>query len=337
MTSARDIQARTLLRRARVHGAALAEPVGLREHDAARAARPCRRRNARAVGAAVAGLHGVAGHPLLREEIAELYEGLDKDDMLVAAPEEAIFILMNALLEPGDEVVVTWPAYQSLEEIARSIGCKVVRWQLRVESGGLDARPGGAARAHHPAHQARHRQFPAQPDRATCPTAATWDAIVQTVAARGLTLFSDEMYRVAGVRRGADGCRPLASVYEKAVTLGGLSKSFGLPGLRIGWLATRDRDLLAARERDQGLHDDLQQRAERNSGDRRPCGRGSGSWRGTWQSCGANLRAGREATSATGARSTNGCRRWPGRWPSLACSARRRRRRGPTRRSASGG
>jgi aspartate/methionine/tyrosine aminotransferase len=58
------------------------------------------------------------GHPLLREEISGLYTQVSSDRVLVAAPEEAVFLLMHALLDPGDTIVVTTPAYQSLHEVA---------------------------------------------------------------------------------------------------------------------------------------------------------------------------------------------------------------------------
>ncbi len=106
-----------------------------------------------------------AGHPLLREEIAGLYGGLTPDDMLVAAPEEAIFILMNALLEPGDEVV----AHLARVPVAGR-GRAGDRLRGRALAAAAGERQVGAGRrraafADHPADQARHRQLPAQPDR----------------------------------------------------------------------------------------------------------------------------------------------------------------------------
>jgi aspartate/methionine/tyrosine aminotransferase len=182
-----------------------------------------------------------AGHPLLREEIAKLY-GLPLAETLVAAPEEAIFVAMNALLEPGDEVVVTSPAYQSLTEIARAIGAKVVRWELRVEGGtwALDPDELGALITSRPRLVVAN--FPHNPT-GYLPSPQIWDAIIRTLAGQGITLFSDEMYRWLEYEEGQT-LPSACEVYEKAVTLGGVSKSLGLPGLRIGWLASRDRDLL---------------------------------------------------------------------------------------------
>ena len=69
------------------------------------------------------------GHPLLRKTIAEIYQGTNPENVLGVVPEEGIFLVMNALLEPGDHVICTFPGYQSLYEIARSIGCKVSAWE----------------------------------------------------------------------------------------------------------------------------------------------------------------------------------------------------------------
>ncbi len=73
------------------------------------------------------------GLPELREEIAGLYGAVGAGEVLVAAPEEAIFLAMHALLAPGDHVICTFPGYQSLYELARSIGCEVELWRVREE------------------------------------------------------------------------------------------------------------------------------------------------------------------------------------------------------------
>src|SRR4249920_1065783 len=72
------------------------------------------------------------GHPLLRREIAALYDTVDPDGVLVfAGAEEAIFCLANVLLGPGDHAVVTWPGYQSLYEVGRATGADVTLHALR--------------------------------------------------------------------------------------------------------------------------------------------------------------------------------------------------------------
>ncbi|CAG0970911.1 partial Capreomycidine synthase, partial [Gammaproteobacteria bacterium] len=74
------------------------------------------------------------GHPLLRAEVAQMYETMTPDDVLIAAPEEAIFIAMHTLLQPGDHVVTLFPAYQSLYEIAHAMGCAVTRWSFELDA-----------------------------------------------------------------------------------------------------------------------------------------------------------------------------------------------------------
>ena len=76
------------------------------------------------------------GYPLLRNEVASLYRQIPPDNVLIAAPEEVIFIAMQTLLRPGDQVVAITPAYQSLHEIARSIGCELIEWRLEAGTEG---------------------------------------------------------------------------------------------------------------------------------------------------------------------------------------------------------
>src|SRR5215207_7871154 len=79
------------------------------------------------------------GLPALRTEIASLYPGLDADDVMTfAGAEEAVFLVMHALLKAGDHAVVVWPAYQSLHEVARSIGSSVTLVPLNPRDWSLD-------------------------------------------------------------------------------------------------------------------------------------------------------------------------------------------------------
>jgi aspartate/methionine/tyrosine aminotransferase len=190
------------------------------------------------------------GHPLLRVEIARQYQTVGTAEVLIAAPEEAIFIAMHALLAPGDEVIVTWPAYQSLYEIAAAIGCRVLRWPLVAERGRWHGRRHGGWSADVDALPrlitGRTRlliiNFPHNPT-GCLPSRAEFEQIIALARQHGIVVFSDEMYRLLErdpQQRLPSGC----DAYERGVTLSGLSKAHGLPGLRIGWLATRDRGLM---------------------------------------------------------------------------------------------
>ena len=182
------------------------------------------------------------GSQALREAVAAQYHGVDASSILVAAPQECIFLAMHALLSPGDRVVVLSPAYQSLHEIPRSIGCEVVYWPVHQRGGswGVDL------------DELAHRldegirivvvNSPHNPTGLVI-SAEERRELIDLLRRRGITLFSDEMYLGLEYEPGV----PRTSIleeYENTIALGGLSKSYGLPGLRIGWLTVRNRDLL---------------------------------------------------------------------------------------------
>ncbi|HEX5826220.1 MAG TPA: aminotransferase class I/II-fold pyridoxal phosphate-dependent enzyme, partial [Candidatus Limnocylindrales bacterium] len=181
------------------------------------------------------------GHPLLRAEIAALYETLEADDVLTfSGAEEAIFTLANVLLDPGDHAIVTWPAYQSLHEVARAAGADVTLHELRAADGwriDVDAlRAQVTPRTRLIVVNAPHNPTGMVPDP------ATWAAVSEIAADAGAVLFADEVYRF--LEHGRPPVTAGADLGPHGVSLGVMSKSFALAGLRIGWLATRDRDLL---------------------------------------------------------------------------------------------
>ena len=181
-----------------------------------------------------------AGLPALREEIARMYDGLTADDVLTfAGAEEAVFVAMHALLSPGDHAVVVTPAYQSLHEIARSIGADVSLVPLDAADWSLDV--DAIARALRPNTRVVVINFPHSPTGAQLPR-GDFDALVALLDARGITLFSDEVYRLLELDP-HDRLPPAASRSPRAISLGVMSKAFGLGGLRIGWIATRDAEL----------------------------------------------------------------------------------------------
>ena len=183
------------------------------------------------------------GHPLLRTEIARLYEAVEPDDVLVfAGAEEAIFCLSNVLLGPGDHAVVTWPGYQSLYDVGRAAGADVTLHELR-EADGWALDPDRLIGAVRPATRLVVVNAPHNPT-GMLPTADEWRALTDELDRRGIHLLADEVYRFLEL----DGRDPLiagADAFPRGISLGVMSKSFAMAGLRIGWLATRDRDLLA--------------------------------------------------------------------------------------------
>jgi len=187
------------------------------------------------------------GHPLLRREIASLYESVAEDEVLVfSGAEEAIFVLANVLLGPGDHAIVAWPSYQSLHAVARSTGAAVTLHELRHGDGwAIDVDRMRAQLT--PTTKLIVINVPHNPTGAV-PDPATYRAVVDLAAEAGATLLVDEVYRflerdLAGrLQAGAD-------AGPHGVSIGVMSKSFALAGLRIGWLATHDAHLLDAAAR----------------------------------------------------------------------------------------
>jgi aspartate/methionine/tyrosine aminotransferase len=178
------------------------------------------------------------GHPLLREQIAGLYENVSPEGVVTAAPEEAIFILMNTLLNPGDEVIVTMPAYQSLYEVPRWLGCRVIPWQVELGAQGWQVDVQKLAGSLSPRTKLIALNFPHNPTGHLI-SLAEQEAIIELARQRGISIFSDEMYRLLEPEP-ALRLPALCDRYEGGISLSGLSKAYGLPGLRSGWLATQD-------------------------------------------------------------------------------------------------
>jgi aspartate/methionine/tyrosine aminotransferase len=182
------------------------------------------------------------GHPLLRREIAALYDGITADEVLTfAGAEEAIFCLVNALLGPGDHAVVGWPGYQSLYEVGRAAGADVSLHELH-EADGWSLDVPRLLDAVTPATRLVVVNAPHNPT-GMLPTLAEWAALTGELSARGVHLLADEVYRFLEVEE-ADRLVAGADAFGRGVSLGVMSKSFAMAGLRIGWLASHDRDLL---------------------------------------------------------------------------------------------
>jgi len=178
------------------------------------------------------------GSPALRREICNIYRDIAPHQVLVhTGAEEAIFLFMHAMLGPEDHVIVHWPCYQSLGEVARSIGCDVTWWQAAEESQwALD--PVQLRRHLKPNTRAIVVNTPHNPTGYLMP-----GEIFREVSAiardNGVILFSDEVYRESEYRS-EDRLPAACDLGEHAVSLGVMSKTYGLPGLRIGWIATRN-------------------------------------------------------------------------------------------------
>jgi aspartate/methionine/tyrosine aminotransferase len=180
------------------------------------------------------------GHRLLREEISRLYKSISPDQALVVTPEEGILVAMTTILERGDHVIVTYPAYQSLYEIAAFFGREVSEWLPREHKGwAFDIND--LASLINPRTKLIVINFPHNPTGATI-SRTDLAKITEIAERKDIVLFSDEMYRFLEYDE-RDRLPSACDMSRKAISLSGLSKGFALAGLRIGWLTTQNADL----------------------------------------------------------------------------------------------
>ncbi len=181
------------------------------------------------------------GSPTLRKVIAGMYTTTQPDDILVfTGANEAIYLFMMAALQAGDHVIVHAPHYQALSEVAKGIGCDVSPWYAREENAwALDLDE--LKRLLRPATKAIVVNLPHNPTGYLM-SRADFDTLNRFVQENDLLLFSDEVYRESEYDL-ADRLPAAVDYGAHAVSLGVTSKTYGLAGLRIGWLATKNREL----------------------------------------------------------------------------------------------
>jgi len=187
------------------------------------------------------------GTDRLREAVAGTYTLCGPGDVLVfAGAEEALFWLLQLLVAPGEHAVVTAPSYQALETVPVAAGVQVSGVLLDEADGwrlDLDA----VRAALRPSTRLLAVNFPNNPTGAV-PDAATWAALVELCEERGIRLVADEVYRGLELEP-ARTLTQAADLSPTAVSVNVMSKSYGLPGLRVGWVACRDHALLERLER----------------------------------------------------------------------------------------
>lgn len=179
----------------------------------------------------------------LRGMIAATYPNIDPDNILVTTGAiEANFLLFNVLLDAGDHVVATYPAYQQLYSVPRAIGCNVSLWKVTPENdfcydlNALQAlitpktrlivvntphNPTGAMLSEHELRQVY--------------------ALAESV---GAMVLCDEAYRWLAIPGGENFAPPICTLGKHGISVGTISKPFGLPGLRLGWMVA-PKDIIA--------------------------------------------------------------------------------------------
>ena len=181
------------------------------------------------------------GAPDLRAAIAATYAACAAEDILCfAGAEEGVYAFYRTLLDEGSHVIVVTPNYQSAESVPAAI-CEVTGVGL-LEHEGWTLDIDRVAAAVRPNTRAVYINFPHNPTGKILER-PRYDALVALCRKHGIYLLSDEVYRLIE-RDPALRLPQAADVYERGVSLNVMSKAYGLPGLRVGWIACRDRDLL---------------------------------------------------------------------------------------------
>jgi len=174
------------------------------------------------------------GNPDLRQNIARMYDGATPENVLVTiGAAEANYSSIYTLLAPGDEIVVMLPNYMQIWGIAKNHG-------LRVKTFHLDEDAGWAPDL----DELREQVTPETKLIAVCNpnnptgrilTPEEMDAIVAIADSVGAWILADEVY--AGAERLTDEQAPsFYGRYDKVVATGSMSKAYGMPGLRVGWV-----------------------------------------------------------------------------------------------------
>jgi len=186
------------------------------------------------------------GSPELRIAIAGTYDTLASEHILTfAGAEEGIYAAMNVLLDESDHAIVITPNYQAAETVPMSI-CQTSgvaldpddNWNLSLDR--LEA-------AIQPNTKLISINFPHNPTGKVL-SRADFDALIALADRHSLYVFSDEVYRLLE-RDDSRRLPQVADCYERGLSLNVMSKAYGLPGLRIGWIACRDQAVLQRLER----------------------------------------------------------------------------------------
>ncbi|HKI79250.1 MAG TPA: aminotransferase class I/II-fold pyridoxal phosphate-dependent enzyme [Ignavibacteriaceae bacterium] len=180
------------------------------------------------------------GSSLLREAIIKNYKNVSTNNVLVASPGELNFILMNVILETKDHVISISPAYQSLYEVVNSIGCEISYWQPNPDNWKFNTED--LKKLIRKNTKLIIINFPHNPTGSYIEYPEL-NEIVDIARGNNIYIFSDEMYSKLMISN-MDELPPVSDLYEKGISLWGTSKSFGLAGLRTGWIVTQDTELL---------------------------------------------------------------------------------------------
>ena len=183
------------------------------------------------------------GDPELREVIAGLYRDMKAENILVFhGAQEAIFAYMNVMLDPGDHMIAMFPNYQSAYEVANSVpDCSFTKWWVKDNGHRWEVDFDELEGLIQPNTKVLAINSPNNPTGYTF-TNEEMERLCRICKEHGIYLFSDEVYK--GLEMDGETREWMADLYEGSASLGVMSKAYGLAGLRVGWLASKDTELL---------------------------------------------------------------------------------------------
>ncbi len=181
------------------------------------------------------------GSESLRQAVSSLYTTLKAEDIQITlGASEALFLLAWSVMKPGANIVIEEPCYENLPGVASALGFEVRRLPLRVEDG----------------WKPNLEQLAQLIDEKTClvylvhphnPTGSTlqvekMQAIARLAERVGALVINDEVFRLIALD--GESTPSIIDIAEHAISIGDMSKPWGLGGLRIGWIASRNHHLL---------------------------------------------------------------------------------------------
>jgi aspartate/methionine/tyrosine aminotransferase len=182
------------------------------------------------------------GNILLRNEIAKDFQNVTPNQIIVAAPQECIFLTLNAILEPSNKIVVQLPCYQSLCAVSKAIGCEILPWMPKIKENQWHFDLSELENLVDSETKLIIINSPNNPTGHLFKR-EEFNVILDIAKKDHCYVFSDEMYRTLEFNEN-DRLPVGTDMYEKCVSLSGVSKTLGLGGLRIGWLSTKEESLL---------------------------------------------------------------------------------------------
>lgn len=182
------------------------------------------------------------GAPWLREVLATIYKTIHADQLVVvSAAEEAIFLFYHALLTPQDHAIVETPCYESALTVPKSTGASVSEWRRKPENGWAHDMAALEAIIR-PNTRALYINTPHNPTGLLMPP-EIFRRVMELAAKHNIYVFSDEVYRELE-HDPAMRLPAACDLYDRALSLGSVSKTYGLAGLRLAWLASHDQEFL---------------------------------------------------------------------------------------------